>query len=161
MLVNQVDYRTGRNRDLVAVTERAHSVGRLAVWDLCHSAGVMEVGLNAAGADMAVGAATSISMAGLGRRLSCSRRGGIWTGSVSRCRAGGGMRRHSASIRNTRPTRGFGSSCAGRSHPVVPGDEAGAGDVRRLRITDIRAKSMALTDGSSGWRGDLRGLGSG
>lgn len=55
VLVNQVDYRSGRKRDLVEVTERAHAAGALVIWDLCHSAGVMEVGLNAAGADMAVG----------------------------------------------------------------------------------------------------------
>jgi kynureninase len=55
VLVNQVDYRTGRLRDLRAVTARAHEVGALAIWDLCHSAGALEVGLNAGGADMAVG----------------------------------------------------------------------------------------------------------
>jgi kynureninase len=55
VLVNQVDYRSGRKRDLVRLTERAHAAGALVIWDLCHSAGVMEVGLNAAGADMAVG----------------------------------------------------------------------------------------------------------
>lgn len=55
VLVNQVDYRTGRKRDLVALTRRAHEAGALVVWDLCHSAGVMEVGLNAGAADFAVG----------------------------------------------------------------------------------------------------------
>ncbi len=55
VLVNQVDYRSGRLRDLAAVTAKAHSVGALVIWDLCHSAGVMEVGLNAGGADLGVG----------------------------------------------------------------------------------------------------------
>ncbi len=55
VLVNQVDYRTGRLRDVKTVTEKAHAKGAVVVWDLCHSAGVMEVGLNEGGADMAVG----------------------------------------------------------------------------------------------------------
>ncbi len=55
LLVNQVDYRTGRRRDVAALTARAQAAGAVVVWDLCHSAGVMEVGLNAAGADLAVG----------------------------------------------------------------------------------------------------------
>ncbi|WP_111428664.1 kynureninase [Rhodobacteraceae bacterium DSL-40] len=55
VLVNQVDYRTGRVRDLPALTRTAHDAGAVVIWDLCHSAGVMEVGLNAAAADMAVG----------------------------------------------------------------------------------------------------------
>jgi kynureninase len=54
-LVNQVDYRTGRRRDVAALTARIQAAGAVVVWDLCHSAGVLEVGLNAAGADLAVG----------------------------------------------------------------------------------------------------------
>jgi kynureninase len=55
VLVNHVDYATGRRRDVAALTARIHAAGAVAVWDLCHSAGVMEVGLNAAGADLAIG----------------------------------------------------------------------------------------------------------
>lgn len=55
LLLTQVHYKTGRIRDMAAVTARAQASGVLVVWDLSHSAGAIEVDLNGANADFAVG----------------------------------------------------------------------------------------------------------
>lgn len=55
LLLTQVHYKSGRVRDMAAITRRAHDVGALVVWDLSHSAGAIPVDLNGANADFAIG----------------------------------------------------------------------------------------------------------
>lgn len=55
MMLTHVNYRTGRLLDMRELTQRAHDAGVIAVWDLAHSAGAVEVDLNACNADFAVG----------------------------------------------------------------------------------------------------------
>ena len=53
--LTHVHYKSGRRHDMGAITRAAHDKGALALWDLSHSAGAIQVGLNACDADLAVG----------------------------------------------------------------------------------------------------------
>ncbi|MEJ8837002.1 kynureninase [Ramlibacter sp. AN1133] len=55
LMLTHVNYRSGAMHDMAAVTRAAQAAGALAVWDLAHSAGAVEVDLHAARADFAVG----------------------------------------------------------------------------------------------------------
>ena len=55
VLLTQVNYKTGLIHDMARITAAAHAKGALIVWDLSHSAGALEIELNAALADFAVG----------------------------------------------------------------------------------------------------------
>jgi len=55
VLLNHVDYCSGALLDMAAITKKVHAAGSLIIWDLCHSAGVIPVELEAANVDFAVG----------------------------------------------------------------------------------------------------------
>ncbi|MGH2522994.1 MAG: kynureninase [Anaerolineales bacterium] len=48
-------FKSGYVYDMKAITEIAHRVGALMLWDLCHSVGAMPLKLNECGVDLAVG----------------------------------------------------------------------------------------------------------
>jgi kynureninase len=55
VVLSQIAYRSGYLADLPAITAAVHDAGALVVWDLCHSAGSVEIELDAAGVDFAAG----------------------------------------------------------------------------------------------------------
>ena len=55
LMLTHVHYKTAARWDMAAVTAAAQRAGALMLWDLSHSAGAVEIDLDGAGADLAVG----------------------------------------------------------------------------------------------------------
>jgi kynureninase len=64
--LSHVAYRSGALADLARITGLGHDAGALMLWDLCHSVGAVPVGLDAAGADLAIGCTYKYVNAGPG-----------------------------------------------------------------------------------------------
>ena len=55
LMLTHVNYRTGAMLNMKDMTDTAHALGALAIWDLAHSAGAVPIDLNGTSADFAVG----------------------------------------------------------------------------------------------------------
>ena len=65
-MVSHVDYKTGEILPMLEITEAAHRIGALVIWDLCHSAGVLPIELDQCEVDFAVGCTYKYLNAGPG-----------------------------------------------------------------------------------------------
>jgi kynureninase len=144
--LSHVNYRSGELVDMEAVTRAAHEGGALALWDLSHSAGVVPVELDAAGADLAVGCTYKYLSGGPGsvaflyvrRELQEQLRSPVW--------GWFGQREQFAMGPGYDPLPGIERFHAG-TPPILSIDAAAAGIqlVAAAGIEAVRAKSTALT----------------
>jgi kynureninase len=147
LMLTHVNYRTGWQHDMAALTRHAHARGALAVWDLAHSAGAVPLDLHGAEADFAVGCTYKYLNGGPGAPAF------IWV-----------PQRHQAAFRH--PLTGWWSHAApfAMSHGFTAADgigralcgtqpvvslslvECGLEVFEETDMAAIRAKSLALTD---------------
>jgi kynureninase len=55
VMLNHLDYRIGTLRDLAGTTSAIHASGAVAVWDVCHTAGIHPIDADALALDLVVG----------------------------------------------------------------------------------------------------------
>ncbi|PSL37980.1 kynureninase [Labedella gwakjiensis] len=147
VVLSNVDYRSGALADLPAITRAVHDAGALILWDLCHSAGVVPMTLDASGVDLAVGCTYKYLNGGPGSPAFAYVRAGLqerleqpiwgWMGAADvfamapEYRPGTGMRRFLSGT------------------PPVVGMLAMQGMldlIERAGMDAVRAKSIALTE---------------
>ena len=147
LVLTQVNYRTGEIHDMRALTRAAQAKGALAIWDLSHSAGVLDIDLNAAKADLAVGCGYKYLNGGPGAPayvFVASRRQEQFTQPLT------GWFSHArpfAFVDTYEPASGIARALCG-TPPVLSmiALEAGLATFDGVEMRDVRAKAASLGD---------------
>jgi kynureninase len=147
VMLTHVNYRTGYQHDMAAVSSHARSQGALVLWDLAHSAGAVPVDLHAAGADLAVGCTYKYLNGGPGAPAF------IWVPAHHQAafhQPLSGWWSHAAPFAMApgfAPADGIGRALCG-TQPIVSLAlvECGLEVFEQTGMDAIRAKSLALTD---------------
>lgn len=146
-MLTHVNYRSGYQHDMAALTAHAHAQGALMLWDLAHSVGAVPLDLHAAGADLAVGCTYKYLNGGPGAPAF------IWVPAHHQAafrQPLSGWWSHAAPFAMApafAPADGIGRALCG-TQPIVSLAlvECGLDVFDRTDMASIRAKSLALTD---------------
>ena len=147
LMLTHVNYRTGYQHDMAALTRHAHQNGALVVWDLAHSAGAVPVDLRGAEADFAVGCTYKYLNAGPGAPAF------IWVPQRHQAQFAHpltgwwGHAQPFAMAHGFAPVEGIGRALCGTQPAVsLALVECGLEIFEETGMEAIRAKSLALTD---------------
>jgi kynureninase len=147
LLLTHVDYRTGFMHDMRAVSDAAHAVGALAVWDLCHSVGAAPLHINADGADMAVGCGYKYLNGGPGAPAFLHVRTGLHDALHNPVPGWLGHAQPFAFEQTFRPASGLRSMVTGSPHVLqLVALESGVDLWLDVDMAVVREKSLALTE---------------
>jgi kynureninase len=144
--LSHVDFRTGAMWPAAQTTARVRRAGALMLWDLCHSAGAVDVDLNGWGADLAVGCGYKYLNGGPGAPacafVAAEHQSGLRTPLP-------GWHGHAdpfAMIPDYRPAPGIGQLADG-TPPMLSllALEDAVGLMAGVSTADLRAKSVGLT----------------
>jgi len=147
LLLTHVDYRTGFMHDMRAMSDAAHAVGALAVWDLCHSVGAAPLHVNADGADMAVGCGYKYLNGGPGAPAFLHVRTGLHDALRNPMPGWLGHAEPFAFEPTFRPANGLRSMVTGSPHVLqLVALESGVDLWLDVDMAAVREKSVALTE---------------
>ena len=142
-----VSYRSGALADLAGITAAAHEAGALVLWDLSHAAGAVEVELEEAGVDLAVGCTYKYLNGGPGSPAYLFVRRDLQEELRSPIQGWFGQRDQFAMGPRYEPVEGIGRFAAGTPPMLgLAAVEAGVELVEEAGIGAIRAKAAALTE---------------
>lgn len=143
--LTQVDFRTGALLDLPGLTDAAHSAGALVLWDLCHSVGVVPVGCETNGVDLAVGCTYKYLNAGPGGPSFVYVRRGLQHAMVNPLPGWLGHAEPFSFDLDWRPAEGVGKFLTSTPPVLALSALDAALDVfEGITIEEIRTKSMTL-----------------
>ncbi|MFC7382504.1 kynureninase [Sphaerisporangium rhizosphaerae] len=147
VLLNHVDYRTGRLYDMAAATAKVHAAGARVVWDLCHSVGVLPIALDALRVDLAVGCTYKFLNGGPGSPAFIYVPSHLQAEFRQPLSGWGGHRDPFAMDARYEPAPGIARARAGTPDILSLLALDAALDVwREVDLADVRAKGLALTE---------------